>query len=108
MVKQGDIVWIDFNPVIGSEQGGKRPGVIISSNFAISKTNIVLICPITSKQVKTAMNVLLDERTTTQGVVLCAHCKSIDIKKRNYSIVEQLPKDKTEEIIEIVIALITD
>jgi mRNA interferase MazF len=106
MVKQGSIIMVDFNPVIGSEQGGRRPGVVISSNLAISKTNITYVCPITSKQAKTAMNVLLDERTSTSGVVLCAHGKAFDLGVRPYSVVEELPKDKFTEVLNTVMAII--
>lgn len=105
MVKQGSIIKISFDPIIGSEQSGYRPAVVVSNNFVLSKTNIVSICPITTKQSKTALNVLLDERTVTQGVVLCAHSKSVDIKSRSYTIIEELPKDKLEEIIDTVVSI---
>ena len=107
MVKQGSIIKINFDPVIGSEQSGYRPAVVLSNNFVLTKTNIVSICPITTKQGKTALNVLLDNRTATQGAVLCAHSKAIDINKRPYTIIEELPKDKLDEVIDIVISIIT-
>jgi len=106
MVKQGDIIKINFDPTIGSEQAGYRPAIVVSNNFVISKTNIITICPITSKQNKTALNVVLDERTTTQGAILCAHSKSVDIKKRPYVVVEQLPKDELNEVIDTLISMI--
>jgi len=108
MVKQGCIIKINFGPTIDSEQSGYRPAVVISNDFVISKTNIITICPITTKakQGKTALNVMLDDRTTTQGAVLCAHNKSVDIKKRPYIIEEQLPHDKLEEIINTIISMI--
>ena len=80
---------------------------IIPIKNDFSKTNIISICPITTKQSKIALNVLLDERTMAQGAVLCAHSKSIDIKRRSYTIVEELPKDKLEEIIDTIISIIT-
>ncbi|MCL2362944.1 MAG: type II toxin-antitoxin system PemK/MazF family toxin [Defluviitaleaceae bacterium] len=106
MVKQGSIIKINFDPTIGSEQAGYRPGVVISNNFVISKTNIITICPITTRQGKTALNVLLDDRTATQGAVLCAHNKAIDISKRPYTIIEELPQDKLEEIVNTIISMI--
>jgi len=106
MVEQGSIIKINFDPSIGSEQAGYRPAVVISNNFVISKTNIITICPITTKQGKTALNVMLDNRTTTQGVVLCAHNKAIDIKKRPYTIIERLPQDKLEEVVNTSISMI--
>ena len=107
MVKQGSIIKINFDPVMGSEQSGYRPAVVLTNNFVLAKTNIVSICPITTKQGKSALNVLLDGRTTTQGAVLCAHSKSIDINKRPYTVIEELPKDKLEEIIDTIINIIT-
>ena len=106
MVKQGCIIKLDFNPVVGSEQGGFRPAVIVSNNFVISKTNIIYVCPITSKQGKTALNVLLDQRTATQGAALCAHCKAVDLKKRQYTMIEELPKDKLDEILDTLMSII--
>jgi len=104
MVKQGSIIKINLSPTIGSEQSGYRPAVVVSNDYVISKTNIISICPITTKQTKTALNVLLDDRTTTQGVVLCAHNKAVDIHKRAYRIIEQLPQDKLEEVINTLIS----
>jgi len=106
MVKQGSIIKINFDPSIGSEQAEYRPAVVVSNNFVLSKTNIITICPITSKQGKTALNVMLDSRNVTQGAVLCAHSKSVDIKKRPYTIVEQLPDDKLEEVTDTIISMI--
>jgi len=48
MVKQGSVIKINFDPSVGSEQGGYRPAVVISNNYVLSKTNIISICPITS------------------------------------------------------------
>ena len=106
MVKQGSVIKVSFDPIVGSEQSGYRPAVVISNNLLISKTNIISICPIIKGQGKTALNVLLDGGTRTQGTVLCAHVRSIDIKKRPYVLVEQLPADKLDEVINIVISTI--
>ena len=97
---------ISFDPVVGSEQSGHRPAVVVSNNFLISKTNIITICPITKGQGKTALNVLLDGRTKTQGAILCAHNRSIDIKKRPYVLIEQLPADKLDEVLNVVVSTI--
>lgn len=39
----------DLNPVIGSEQSGIRPVVIISGNSMNENYSVVIICPLTSK-----------------------------------------------------------
>ena len=106
MVRQGSIIRINFSPTVGSEQSGYRPAVVVSNDFVISKTNIICVCPITSKQGKTALNVMLDDNTSTKGVVLCAHSKTVDIKTRPYVIVEQLPQNKLHEILNTMISML--
>lgn len=46
--KQGDIVFLDFNPTKGHEQAGKRPAVVISTNVFNQNTKMIIVCPITS------------------------------------------------------------
>ena len=107
MVKQGSIIKINFDPIIGSEQGGYRPAVVVSNDFMISKTNIISICPITTKHTrKTALNVLLDNSTITQGAVLCAHQRSVDINKRTYTVVEKMTEEKIMEVLNTLISMI--
>jgi mRNA interferase MazF len=49
-VNRGDVWLIDLNPVIGHEQAGLRPALIISDNmFNHSLADMVIIVPITSK-----------------------------------------------------------
>lgn len=48
MVKQGDIIKINFNPQVGHEQAGYRPAIVVSNNFFNEKTNLTIVCPITN------------------------------------------------------------
>ena len=47
--KRGDIYYANLNPVIGSEQGGIRPVLIISNNTGNRHSPTVIIAPITSR-----------------------------------------------------------
>ncbi|MCL2019295.1 MAG: type II toxin-antitoxin system PemK/MazF family toxin [Oscillospiraceae bacterium] len=105
-LNQGDIIRVNFNPTIGSEQQGKRPAVIISNNFVIQNTCIILVAPVTSKQGNSALNVALDEKTKTAGAVLCAHTRSLDLSKRPYDFIEKLPPEKLKEILDVVVSLV--
>ncbi|WP_302429745.1 type II toxin-antitoxin system PemK/MazF family toxin [Fusobacterium varium] len=102
MVKQGDLVKINFNPQAGHEQAGYRPAVVISNNFFNQKTNLVIVCPITNTNNKFPLHIPLDERTKTTGVVLCEHIKALDLNAREHKVVEQIPKDILEKILDIV------
>lgn len=46
--KQGDIVFLDFNPQSGHEQAGRRPGVVINNDKFFIKTRLAVVCPITN------------------------------------------------------------
>ena len=76
--KQGDIVVMNFNPQAGHEQGGRRPALVISNASFHRYTHMAIVCPITSKTKDYPMHVPLDERTRTQGEILCEHVKSLD------------------------------
>lgn len=46
---QKEIWMADLNPVIGSEQSGVRPVVIISGETMNKMYSVVIMCPFTSK-----------------------------------------------------------
>lgn len=102
MVKQGDIIKINFNPQKGHEQAGYRSAVVISNDFFNAKTNLTIICPITNTNNKFPLHIPLDSRTQTTGVILCEHVKALDINARHYTVIEQLPKDLLTKAINIV------
>lgn len=47
-MKQGEIWNVYLDPVKGSEQAGNRPAVIISGNLMNLKSDLAIVCPITS------------------------------------------------------------
>lgn len=48
-IKRGDIVLVNLDPVIGSEQGKIRPAVVIQNNIGNEYSPTTIIAPITSK-----------------------------------------------------------
>lgn len=102
MVKQGDIIKVNFNPQAGHEQAGYRPALVISNNFFNQKTNLTIVCPITNTNNRFPLHIPLDDRSETTGVILCEHVKALDLNARTYRVVEQLPKNLLEKVIEVV------
>jgi mRNA interferase MazF len=47
-ILRGDILWADLNPVIGSEQGGLRPVLVLSHNVLNEKSCTVIAVAIIS------------------------------------------------------------
>lgn len=104
MVKQGDIIKVNFNPQRGHEQEGFRPALIVSNNYFNQKTNLVIACPITNTNNKFPLHIPLDERTITTGVILCEHVKTLDLNARGYKFVEKIPNDILADVIDILYA----
>ena len=104
MVRQGDIIKLNFNPQAGHEQAGYRPTLVISNDFFNQKTNLTIVCPITNTNNKFPLHIPLDDGTVTTGVVLCEHVKALDLNTRVYRVVEQIPEDLLRMVIDVVFA----
>jgi len=98
MVKQGDIIKINFNPQKGHEQAGYRPAIVVSNNTFNRVSKLVFVCPITNSIDNFPLHIKLDTRTVTTGIILCEHLRSLDIEARDYKIVEKLPKDILQNV----------
>jgi len=110
-MKQGDIIWVDFDPTKGREQAGHRPALVISQTQFNKKRDMVFVCPITSSTRSLRFRVLLDDRTQTQGDIICEQVRVIDLLARQCKVVEPLPKDllvKVLEAVSVIIALEAD
>lgn len=49
MIRRGDIFYADLSPVVGSEQGGVRPVLVIQNNVGNRHSPTVICAAITSK-----------------------------------------------------------
>ncbi|CCZ03928.1 toxin-antitoxin system toxin component MazF family [Eubacterium sp. CAG:603] len=49
IIKRGDIYYANLNPVIGSEQGGTRPVLIISNDTGNKHSPTVIVAAITGQ-----------------------------------------------------------
>ncbi|MBR1533317.1 MAG: type II toxin-antitoxin system PemK/MazF family toxin [Ruminococcus sp.] len=54
-IKRGDIYYADLSPVVGSEQGGIRPVVIVQNDVGNRYSPTVIAAAITSRQSKTKL-----------------------------------------------------
>lgn len=60
IVKRGEIYYADLSPVIGSEQGGVRPVVIIQNDKGNKYSPTTIVAPITSrKKTRITNNVII-------------------------------------------------
>lgn len=48
-IKRGDIVLVNLDPVIGSEQGRKRPSLVVQNDIGNEYSPTIIVAPITTK-----------------------------------------------------------
>ncbi|NLJ83963.1 MAG: type II toxin-antitoxin system PemK/MazF family toxin [Halanaerobiaceae bacterium] len=112
-VSRGDIYYADLNPVVGSEQGGVRPVLIIQNDIGNKYSPTVIVAAITSKidKAKLPTHVEISAKDTNlekDSVILLEQIRTID-KKRLQRHVAHLDKsiiEKVDEAIEISLGLI--
>ncbi len=85
-VKRGDIYYADLSPVIGSEQGGTRPVLIIQNDVGNKFSPTVIAPAITSKTDKSKLPTHIDVYAEKYGlardsVILLEQIRTIDKKR---------------------------
>ncbi|MCC8061146.1 MAG: type II toxin-antitoxin system PemK/MazF family toxin [Clostridiales bacterium] len=83
IIKRGDIYYADLRPVVGSEQGGVRPVLIIQNDVGNRHSPTVICAAITSKMNKAKLptHVELDTRRcdmVRDSVILLEQLRTID------------------------------
>ncbi len=85
-VKRGDIFYADLSPVIGSEQGGLRPVLIVQNDVGNKYSPTVIAAAITSQIGKTKLPTHIDVFADSYGlakdsVILLEQIRTIDKKR---------------------------
>ena len=101
--KQGDIIKLNFDPQIGNEQKGRRPALVVSNKTFNNFTKKgAMVCPITNTDRGLKIQVVLDDRTKTSGVIMCDQAKILDLSQRNAEYIETAPVEILLEVIDII------
>jgi mRNA interferase MazF len=80
--KSGDIVWLEFDPGAGHEQGGISPALVLSPAKYNAKTGLMLCCPITNQIKGYPFEVQLEGSPSLAGAILSDQIKSMDWQAR--------------------------
>ena len=86
VVKRGDMFYADLSPVVGSEQGGIRPVLIIQNDVGNKYSPTVIAAAITSQTNKTKLptHIAIDSEKRglkNDSVVLAEQIRTIDKKR---------------------------
>ena len=85
-VKRGEVFYADLSPVVGSEQGGIRPVLIVQNDVGNRYSPTVIAAAITSKQDKTNLPTHIGLKAGTGGltrdsVVLLEQIRTLDKRR---------------------------
>lgn len=85
-IKRGDIFYADLSPVIGSEQGGIRPVLIVQNDIGNKHSPTVIAAAITSQKEKSKLPTHIELHSENCGlaknsVVLLEQIRTLDKKR---------------------------
>lgn len=85
MIKRGDLYYADLSPVVGSEQGGIRPILIVQNDIGNKYSPTIIAAAITSKMNKAKLPTHIEIDTTCglpkNSVILTEQLRTLDKKR---------------------------
>ena len=100
-ILRGDIYWADLNPLIGSEQGGLRPVLILSHNVFNDRSGTVIAVAITSQPPRAGFPLTLelsDTKLPKRSWIKISQVRTLSTKRIRNKIASTFP----EELINII------
>ena len=100
-IRRGDLFYADLNPVVGSEQGGIRPVLVIQNDVGNHFSPTVVAAAITSRKAKNSLptHILLENvpGLAPTSLLLLEQLRTID-RKRLRGYIGRISKEKMLEI----------
>lgn len=84
MIRRGDVYYADLSPVVGSEQGGIRPVVVVQNDKGNRYSKTIIIAPISKKMSKPPIPthvIFSDSSLSYVSMILCEQLRTIDKKR---------------------------
>jgi mRNA interferase MazF len=108
--RQGDLWFAQLNPVVGHEQGGIRPVLVVSGDhFNSLPSELLTVLPLTSRDRGLAWHFRLDEGTgglSKTSFVLCEQIRTISMRRLARKIGSVHPSI-LNEVMEIVFMMLS-
>ena len=100
-IRRGDLFYADLNPVVGSEQGGIRPVLVIQNDVGNHFSPTVVAAAITSRKAKNSLptHILLENvpGLAPTALLLLEQLRTID-RKRLRGYIGRISKEKMLEV----------
>ena len=101
-IRRGEIYYADLSPVVGSEQGGVRPVLILQNDIGNKYAPTVIICAITSQLGKAKLPTHIELSSSVynlpkDSVALLEQIRTLD-KRRLQGKITSLSDSKMKEV----------
>lgn len=113
LVRRGDVFYAHLNPVIGSEQGGTRPVLIIQNDIGNQYSPTTIVAAITSQISKAKLPTHVEISAAKSGlerdsVILLEQIRTIDKSrlKQKVAVLDEEILEKVNRAIEISMGLV--
>lgn len=93
VLKQGDLIWVNFDPALGHEQKGKRPALVVSEQLFNQASGFVWVVPITSRRKGRKDEISLPKGLAIEGAILFSQIKSLDLSARQHEYIASVGDD---------------
>ena len=102
LVKRGEIYFADLSPVVGSEQGGVRPVLVIQNDVGNKYSPTVIVSAITSQLTKAKLPTHIELSSQIyhlpkNSVILLEQIRTLD-KRRLKEKISQIDEQKMKEV----------
>ena len=100
-IKRGELYYADLSPVVGSEQGGVRPVLVVQNDVGNRYSPTIIAAAVTSKQHKAKLPTHIELPSSfglaKDSVILLEQIRTLD-KKRLKERMGNLPEDEMAKI----------
>lgn len=81
IIKRGDIFYADLDPVVGSEQGGIRPVLVVQNNVGNRHSPTIVVLPLSTAKknyLPTHIHICSSKSLPKDSIVLAEQIRTID------------------------------
>ncbi len=100
-ILRGDIVWANLDPIVGNEQAGKRPVLILSHNVFNENSGTVIAVALTSKEQKAGFPLTLEinsKNLPKKSWIKISQIRTLSVNRLG----EKITHLKEEELISVI------
>jgi mRNA interferase MazF len=90
LLRAGDVVWAELDPVLGTEQAGRRPALVLTSEEYHRRSRRAFVCPITGSSREWTFHVPIPEGLSVRGAIMVDQARMVEREARLFGFIEKL------------------